>query len=92
MDQIETTDQPQQGNTTEALPEENLEETIQEEGITETIPQTEMINLDPKKDIETSNHHTIKEGLQVVLETVTMVEMGREKKELVAKEETLIGV
>ena len=51
-----------------------------------------MINQDPKKDIDTSSHHTIKEGLQVVLETVTMVEMGREKKEMVAKEETLIGV
>ena len=92
VDQIETIDQPQQEDTTEALPEENLEETIQEEGITETIPQTEMINLDPKKDIDISNHHTIKEGLQVVPETVTMVEMGREKKEMGAKEETLIEV
>ena len=92
VDKIETTDQHQQADSTEALPEEDLEETIQEEGITETIPQTEMINLDPKKDIDISNHHTIKEGLQVVLETVTMVEMGQEKKEMVAKEETIIGV
>ena len=91
VDEIKIIYQHQQGET-EALPEEDLEETIQEEEITETIPQTKMINLDPKKDIDISNHHTIKEGLQVVPETVTMVEMGREKKEMVAKEETLIGV
>ena len=92
VDEIEIIDQHQQEEITEALPEEDLEETIQEEEITESIPQTEMINQDPKKEIDTGNHHTIKEGLQVVLETVTMVEMGREKKEMVAKEETIIGV
>ena len=89
MDQIETTDQPQQEDTTEALPEEDLEGPIQEEGIRENIPETEMINPDPKKDTDISNHHTIKKGLQVVPETVTMAEMGREKKEMVEKEENL---
>ena len=91
VDEIETTDQPQQEDTTEALPEEDLEEIIREEEITEYIPQTEMINQDPKKDIDPSSLHTIKEGPQVVLEAVTMLEMGRETKEKVVREETIIG-
>ena len=92
VDQIETTDQPQRADSTEALPEEDLEGPIQEEGITENIPETEMINPDPKKDTDISTHHTIKKGLQVVPETVIMAEMGREKTEMVEKEETLIEV
>ena len=92
VDEIEIIDQHQQEETTEALPEEDFEEIILEEEITESIPQTEMINQDPKKDIDTSSHHTIKESPQVVLEAVTMVEMGRETKEKVMKEETIIGV
>ena len=91
-DQIEATDQHQQADSKEALPEEDLEGPIQEEGITENIPQTEIINPDPKKDTDISTHHTIKKGLQVVPETVTMAEMGREKIEMVEKEETLIEV
>ena len=91
VDELEIIDQHLQGET-EALPEEDLEEITREEEITEYIPQTEMINQDPKKEIDPSSLHTIKEGPQVVLEAVTMVEMGRETKEKVVKEETIIGV
>ena len=91
VDEIEIIDQHLQGET-EALPEEDLEEITREEEITEYIPQTEMINQDPKKDIDPSSLQTIKEGPQVVLEAVTMVEMGRETKEKVVKEGTIIGV
>ena len=87
--QIETIDQPQQEDTTEALPEEDTKETIQEEEITETIPQKDMIDQAPPKDTDLSNHPTIKKGLKVGQETEIMVEKGQEKKEMVAKEETI---
>ena len=92
VDETETLDQHQQEETREALPEEDLEEITREEEITEYIPQTEMINQDPRKDIDPSSLQTIKEGPQVVLEAVTMVEIGRETKEKVVKEGTIIGV
>ena len=91
VDEIEIIDQHQQGET-EALPEEDLEEITREEEITEYIPQAEIISQDPEKEIDPSSLHTIKEGPHVVLEAVTMVEMGRETKEKVVKEGTIIGV
>ena len=87
---IETIDQPQEEDTTEALQEEDTKETLQEEDITETIPQTDMIDLAPKKDTDLSTHPIIKKDLKVGQEIVTMVEMGQEMKEMVAREETLI--
>ena len=90
VDQIETIDQPQQEDTTEALLEEDIKETIQEEEITETIPQTDMIDLAPKKDTDLSTHPTIKKDQKVGREIVTMVEMGQGRKGMVAGEETLI--
>ena len=87
---IETIDQHQEVDTTEALQEEDTKETLQEEDITETIPQTDMIDLAPKKDTDLSTHPIIKKDLKVGQEIVTMVEMGQERKEMVAREETLI--
>ena len=90
MNQIETIDQHQEVDTTEALQEEDTKETLQEEDITETIPQTDMIDLAPKKDTDLSTHPIIKKDLKGGQEIVTMVEMGQEMKEMVAREETLI--
>ena len=89
--QIETIDQPQEKDTTEALQEEDTKETLQEEDITETIPQTDTIDLAPKKDTDLNTHPTIKKDLKVGRGVVTMVEMGQERKEMVAREETLIA-
>ena len=88
--QKETIDQPQEKDTAEALQEEDTKETLQEEDITETIPQTDMIDLAPKKDTDLNTHPTIKKDIKVGRESVTMGEMGQEKKEKVAREETLI--
>ena len=79
---IETIDQPQEEDTTEALQEEDTKETLQEEDITETIPQADIIDLAP----------IIKKDLKVGQEIVIMEEKEKEQKGLIMGEKIDIEV
>ena len=85
----EATDQLQQADPKEALPEEVSKGQIEEEGITENTPETVMTSPDQETDTEIRNHHTIREGLQVIPETVIIARMGRGMTETDVKEEAL---
>ena len=85
------TDQLQQAKPKEALPEDTGDH-IQEESLIDNTPEAVMKDQDLEKTTETSSHHTVKEDLQAIPETVITAEISRGKTEMEEKEETLIGV
>ena len=87
----EAIDQFLQEDPKEALLVEVSVGDILEEGITGNPLETAMTGQDQEVDTEI-NHHTIREGLQVIPETVIIAEMGRGKTEMDEKEEAFIEV
>ena len=82
----EAIDQFLQEDPKEALLVEVTVGDILEEGITGNPLETAMTGQDQEIDTEI-NHHTIREGLQVIPETASIAKMGRGKTETEEKEE-----